>query len=107
MEHVNIALIAGSTTRFAVVDTERDLGYTIEGTLQVKLPKNSKPGDKLELAFVADHVYPIDPLWDGQGTPPSQIKAEAKADLDEKLEEENTSRREREERAAAEARNDA
>jgi hypothetical protein len=63
----NLALVAGSTTRFAVVDSERDLGYTIEGTLQVKVPKNSKPGAALEVVFVTDHVCPIDPLWDGQG----------------------------------------
>jgi hypothetical protein len=94
MEQVNLALVAGSTTRFAVVDSERDAGYTIEGTLQVKVPKNSKPGAELEVVFVTDHVWPIDPLWDGQGKPPSQIKAEADQALRQQLDDDAAEKRE-------------
>jgi hypothetical protein len=49
---------------------------TIEGTLQVKVPKGGgQPGAELEVRFVAEHVYPIDPTWDGQGEPPALIRA--------------------------------
>jgi hypothetical protein len=99
MEKCNLALVAGSTTRFAVVDTERDLSYTIEGQLQVKVPKNSKAGAELEVIFVTDHVWPNDPEWDGTGEQPSAIRARAQRELRDELEAEATKTREAQEKA--------
>jgi hypothetical protein len=99
MEWQALGQVAGSTHRYAVIDSERDLGFTIEGTLQVKVPKGGgKAGADLEIRFVAEHVYPIDPLWDGKGEPPSQIKARYDRELKERLEEDAADKREQQEK---------
>lgn len=104
MEWQALGQVAGTTHKYVVIDSERDLGFTIEGTLQAKVPKGGgQPGAELEVRFVAGHVYPIDPLWDGHGKPPSQIKAEAKRELDEQLEQAAADRRAEQQKAAEKA----
>jgi hypothetical protein len=45
----------------------------------VKVPKGGgQPGADLEVRFVTEHVWPLDPTWDGQGEPPSVIRPAAK-----------------------------
>jgi hypothetical protein len=94
MEWQTLAQVPGATNRYSVLDTERELGVTIEGSLQVKLPKGGgQPGADLEVRFVTDHVYPLDPTWDGQGEPPAQIRARGERELREKLEEDAATKR--------------
>jgi hypothetical protein len=94
MEWQALGQVAGATNRFVVIDTERDPGVTIEGTLQVKVPKGGgQPGADLEVRFVTDHVWPNDPTWDGQGEPPAKIRAENAAALQERLEEDAAAKR--------------
>jgi hypothetical protein len=99
MEKCTLAQVPGTTSRFVVLDTERDEGYTIEGSLQVKLPKNSKPGAELEVLFVTDHVWPNDPEWDGTGEQPSRIRARKQREQRDELEAEAARSREAQERA--------
>jgi hypothetical protein len=102
MEWQALGQVAGATNKYVVIDSERDHGFTIAGTLQVKVPKGGgKPGAELEVRFVAEHEWPIDPLWDGQGEPPSQIKARYDRELREKLDEDAAARREDAEEHAA------
>lgn len=104
MEWQTLGQVAGSTHKFVVVDSEREHGFTIEGTLQAKVPKGGgQPGAELDVRFVAEHVYPIDPTWDGHGEPPAKIKADAKRDLDEQLEEAQAERQAEQEKAAKKA----
>jgi hypothetical protein len=104
MEWQALGQVAGTTHKYVVIDSERDLGFTIEGTLEVKVPKGGgKPGAALEVRFVAGHVYPLDPLWDGHGESPAKIKADAKAALEEQLEEAAAARRAEQEKAAGES----
>lgn len=104
MEWQTLGQVAGSTHKFVVVDSERDLGFTIEGTLQAKVPKGGgKPGAELEVRFVAEHVYPLDPTWDGHGDSPAKIKADAKQAEQDALEEAAEERQAEQERAAKKA----
>jgi hypothetical protein len=100
MEWSTLGQVAGSTSRYVVVDSEREYGFTIEGTLQARVPKGGgKAGADLEVRFVAEHVWPIDPLWDGRGEPPSQIKARYDRELRERLDEDAAEKRDETETA--------
>lgn len=94
-EWTALGQVPGSTHRFVVIDSERDLGFTIEGTFQVKIPKGGgQAGASFPVEFVAEHIYPLDPTWDGQGEPPAAIRARADRELREKLEEDAEVKRE-------------
>jgi hypothetical protein len=95
MEWQAIGQVAGATHKYVVIDSERDLGVTIQGSLEVKVPKGGgQPGADLEVRFVAEHVYPNDPTWDGQGEPPAQIRARAERELQERLDEDAAEKQE-------------
>lgn len=95
MEWQTLGQVAGATNRYVIVDSEREAGITIEGSLQVKVPKGGgQPGAELEVRFVTDHVYPLDPTWDGQGEPPAKIRADAERELRERLDEDAAEKRE-------------
>jgi hypothetical protein len=94
-EWSTLGQVAGATNKYVVIDSERDHGVTIQGQIEVKVPKGGgQPGAELEVRFVTDHVYPFDPTWDGQGEPPAVIKARAARELDEKLEADAAEKRE-------------
>jgi hypothetical protein len=86
-EWSTLGQIAGATNKYVVIDSEREHGVTIQGHLQVKVPRGGgQPGAELEVRFVSEHVFPFDPTWDGQGEPPALIRARAERDLQDKLE---------------------
>lgn len=101
-EWSTLGQVAGATNRYVVIDSEREHGITIEGTLQAKVPKGGgQPGAELEVRFVAEHVYPFDPTWDGHGEPPAKIKADYERQKTEALEAAAEERREEQEKAEA------
>jgi hypothetical protein len=94
MEWQALGQVAGATNKYVVIDSERTYGVTLEGTLQVKVPKGGgQPGAELEVRFVSEHLYPLDPTWDGQGEPPAKIRADSDRALREKLDEDAAAKR--------------
>jgi hypothetical protein len=85
MEKLTIGSVPGSTSRYAIIDSERENGSTLEGHILAKVPKNVKPGSEVELVFVVQEVWPTDPTWDGHGEHPAVIRARHDEQLREEL----------------------
>jgi hypothetical protein len=85
MEEKTLGQVPGATNRYVILDSERENGATLEGKLLVRVPKNAKPGQNLEVVFQFEEVWPLDPTWNGEGEHPAKIRARHDEELRDEL----------------------